>query len=76
MRLYASVSQLLKQLGVLPSDHVSNLIERLSSSTSFDEYLQNTFEMSLGDQLEQNHLSIFDKYGMAAGCRNASPLPR
>ncbi|TMC21989.1 MAG: asparagine synthase (glutamine-hydrolyzing) [Chloroflexi bacterium] len=64
---------LLKQLGVSPSDRALNLIERLSSSPPFDQYLQSTFEMNLSDPLERHHLNIFDKYGMAAGVEMRVP---
>ena len=45
--------QVLKQLGISPSDQTHSLVERLSSSTSFDEYLQNAIEMNQGDRLEK-----------------------
>jgi asparagine synthase (glutamine-hydrolysing) len=58
---------LLKRLGVMPSDEAIAIIERLSSTASFDDYLSTIFAVNLADPLERHHLDVVDKCAMAAG---------
>jgi len=64
---------LLKQLGVPPSARALATIERLSSATTFEEYLPRIFEVNTADALERQHLMPVDKSAMAASLEMRVP---
>lgn len=61
------------KLGVLPSPGVLDIIDKLSSASSFDEYLKQMFAIYLKDQLIRQHLELVDKYSMAASLESRVP---
>jgi asparagine synthase (glutamine-hydrolysing) len=56
----------LKHLGVPPSEHAIETIERLSRAKTFDDYLRELFDINMADPLERQHLVPVDKCAMAA----------
>jgi asparagine synthase (glutamine-hydrolysing) len=63
----------LKRLGLTPGSEVVDLFNRLSSATTFKEYLKQIFESNLQGQLLHNHLEFIDKQAMAASLENRVP---
>lgn len=64
---------ILKQLGVPPSAYARATIGRLSSPTTFEDYLPRVFEVNLADALERKHLMPVDKCAMAASLEMRVP---
>jgi asparagine synthase (glutamine-hydrolysing) len=64
---------LLKRLGVGPSPCALDTIQRLSTSGSFEQYLEQVFHVNMSDGLERQHLVPVDKSAMAAGLEMRVP---
>jgi asparagine synthase (glutamine-hydrolysing) len=65
---------LLRNLGIPLTEEAVDTIKRQSLSLEFDSYLENVFEINLGDQLQRFHLDPVDKYGMAASLEMRVPF--
>jgi asparagine synthase (glutamine-hydrolysing) len=63
----------LERLGVALSDEATELIACLSSTQTFNEYLQAIFDVNLRDPLERLHLDGVDKSAMASGVEMRVP---
>ena len=64
---------LLKRLGVSPSPHALETIRRLSVSGTFDDYLDELFDVNMAEALERQHLVPVDKCAMAASVEMRVP---
>jgi asparagine synthase (glutamine-hydrolysing) len=64
---------LLKRLGVAPSAAALETIHRLSTSGSFEQHLENVFDVNMRDALERQHLLPVDKSAMAASLEMRVP---
>lgn len=56
-----------------PSGEAIAIVERISATRSFDEYLRCIFDVNLADPLERHHLDPVDKCAMAASVEMRVP---
>jgi asparagine synthase (glutamine-hydrolysing) len=63
---------LLRNLGVAPNPSAVRTIRRLSAG-SFDQYLEELFDINMAEPLERQHLIPVDKSSMAAGVETRVP---
>ena len=64
---------LLKNLGVAPSDRLSEILDRLFKTADDEESLQTLVDFNLSDPLQRHHLDPVDKCSMAAGVEMRVP---
>jgi asparagine synthase (glutamine-hydrolysing) len=63
----------LERLGVGLSDEAAEIVSRLTSAQTYDQYLEAIFAVNLGDPLERLHLDGVDKNAMAHGLEMRVP---
>jgi asparagine synthase (glutamine-hydrolysing) len=63
----------LRHLGIEPSAQVTEMVRRVTTASSIEEYVRVMLDVNLGDPLERHHLIPVDKSAMASGLEMRVP---